>query len=604
MASDTHDSRRWEKGALLVGFVSLAVAVLVAHGSPPETYELSIYAETPLAFWLGAGTALLVGVFVGLRGAGRPRKLALALGGLSALAIASVPVLRSYYFFGAGDSLTHLGWAKDIASGRMGVLDLLYPGTHTIAIFLSDATGMALNRAILVMIMAFSAVFLVFLPLATWTMTHSRLASATAALSGFLLLPITNISVYQMAHPTSQAILFLPLVVFLLARYLVEADRDELLVGTPTGVLMAVASAAIVLIHPQQALNVVFVFVSILGLQVIAKWWGTREGDHPLLALQTLFIGGAFLVWAPRHERASGAASALLNMILNGPQVGGTVTQRAVSLSSIGGSVPILFVKLFLVATVFCGLAGLLILTGFLGRIEDSPDVSAFVRYLGIGLVPIGTLFTAYFVVSYEKLHFRQLGFMLVLITILGAIALSKGVERLSTRYSSGSARTALGVVMVVMLALSVPSLYQSPYMYQTSSHVTEAQMNGFETAIEYKGSAPLIGIRGSGERWSDAVLGYQESRERKMAVGSLYANEKHPAVDENFTGEYIARHYEDRYLAYTDRAKQQDLQVYDGFRFDRDGFRSLDSTPGLSRVETNGGVQVYLTASETNSTA
>jgi hypothetical protein len=600
MASDTHTSRIWEKGALLVGFVSLTAAVLVAHGSPPEAYELSVYVDTPLPFWAGTGAALLVGVVVGLRAEGGLRKLALALGGLAALAIASVPVLRSYYFFGAGDSLTHLGWAKDITAGKMSVLDLLYPGTHTIAVFLADATGMGLNRAVLVMIMAFSAVFLVFLPLATWTMTHNRLAATVSAFSGFLFIPITNISVYQMAHPTSQAILFVPLVLYLLARYLVDADRVDLLVGTPTGVLMALTSVAVVLIHPQQALNVAFVFAAVLGLQIVAKWRGSREGDHSLLALQTVFIAGVFLLWAPRHERASGAASALLNMLLNGPEVGGTVTQRAVSLSSIGGSFEVLFFKLFFVSVVFFGLAGLLVLGGFLGRIDDSADVGAFVRYLGLGLIPIGMLFIAYFVVSYEKLHFRQLGFMFVPVSILGAIALSRGVERLSTRFSPGGAKAVVGVVMVVMLALSIPTVYQSPYMYKSSSHVTEAQMNGYETAIEHKGSAPFIGVRGPGERWTDAVLGYQESRERRMAVGSLYANANHPAVGENFTGQYIADHYEDRYLAFTDRAKQRDIRVYDGFRFDRSGFRSLDSTPDIARVQSNGGVQVFLT----NSTA
>jgi hypothetical protein len=305
-----------------------------------------------------------------------------------------------------------------------------------------------------------------------------------------------------------------------------------------------------------------------------------------------------FLLWAPRHERASGAASALLNMLLNGPEVGGTVTQRAVSLSSIGGSFEVLFFKLFFVSVVFFGLAGLLVLGGFLGRIDDSADVGAFVRYLGLGLIPIGMLFIAYFVVSYEKLHFRQLGFMFVSVSILGA--LSRGVERLSTRFSPSGAKAVVGVVMVVMLALSIPTVYQSPYMYKSSSHVTEAQMNGYETAIEHKGSAPFIGVRGPGERWTDAVLGYQESRERRMAVGSLYANANHPAVGENFTGQYIADHYEDRYLAFTDRAKQRDIRVYDGFRFDRSGFRSLDSTPDIARVQSNGGVQVFLT----NSTA
>jgi hypothetical protein len=34
---------------------------------------------------------------------------------------------------------------------------------------------------------------------------------------------------------------------------------------------------------------------------------------------------------------------------------------------------------------------------------------------------------------------------------------------------------------------------------------------------------------------------------------------------------------------------------VSDGFRFAAPGFRSLDSTPGIDRVQANGGLQMYL---------
>src|SRR6056297_3153531 len=129
MNSDTNASRRWEKGALLVGFASLAAAVLVAHGSPPEGYELSIYAATPTGFWVGVGVALAVAVTVGLAREDLTHRLALVLGGTAMLAVAGLPVIRSYYFFGAGDSLTHLAWVKDIAAGRLSVLNFLYPGT-------------------------------------------------------------------------------------------------------------------------------------------------------------------------------------------------------------------------------------------------------------------------------------------------------------------------------------------------------------------------------------------------------------------------------------------------------------------------------------------
>jgi hypothetical protein len=595
MASDTQPSQRWEKGALLVGFVSLAAAVLLARASPPEAYELSIYAGTPPAFWLGTGAALLVAVFVGLRSAGGVRRLALVLGGTAMLAVASLPVLRSYYFFGAGDSLTHLGWAKDIAAGKLAVVDLLYPGTHTVAVLLADATGMELARAMLVMVMAFTATFLLFLPLATWAITRDRRATTLAALSGLLFLPLNNVSVFDMPHPTSQAIMFLPLVLYLSARYLTRADREELFVGTPTGALLAVASIAIVLVHPQQAANVLVVFAAIVGLQLFARFVGGGTTEHRTFALQAAFLAAVFAAWTPRHERASGASFALVDMLASGLQLGADTSQAAGSVASAGGSIELLFLKLFAVSLVFSALAGMLVFGGFLGRVETA-DATAFARYFGLALAPLFALFAAYLLVSYEKLHFRQLGFIMVLVTILGAVALARGTDLLSTRFSlsPSSARTLVGVALVVMLAASVPTVYQSPYMYQSSSHVSEAQMTGYGSAIDHRGSAPFVGLRGTGERWTDGILGYEESRERSLGVGSLYASETHPAVDENFTGSYVARHNGDRYLTYTDRTRQQEIDVYEELRFDREGFRSLDATPELNRVQANGGFQMY----------
>ncbi|MFC4549518.1 MULTISPECIES: hypothetical protein [Halorussus] len=592
MVSESRSSRRWEKGALLVGFVSLAAAVLLAHGSPPEAYELSIYGATPVAFWVGAAVALLVTIAVSLAGTELPRKLALLLGGTTMLAVASLPVIRSYYFFGAGDSLTHLGWAKDIAAGRLSVLGFLYPGTHTVAVFLADLTGMPIRRAMLVMVMAFTAVFLLFVPLATWAVTRDKRATTIAALAAFMFLPVNNISVFEMAHPTSQAILFLPLILYLVARYATDAGRDTLPFGTAEGVLLALTSVAIVLVHPQQAANVVLVFGALVVLQFVARWVGTAERDHRSLLLQTLFLVGVFAFWAPRHERASGASTALVNMLLHGANVGSGIQARAVSLGAIGGSFWMLFAKLFLVSAIFCGLAALLVLESGLGRVGD-PDTSAFSRYYGLALVPLLGLFAAYLAVSYAQLHFRQLGFVMVLVTILGAMALSRFVGGLSKRTSSGTARTVLGVFVVAMLALSAPTIYQSPYMYQGTGHVTAAQMDGYSTAFEHTDQKRLPGIRAPGERFADGIMGYQQSRAGKPSAPSLYSTSAN-VTGQNFTGSRVASYLDGRYLAYTDATRQHEIQVYEGLRFPKYGFRSLDATPGVNRVQANRGFQLY----------
>lgn len=593
MDSNTRPSQTRKKGVLLVGFVSLAIAVLVAHESPAEAYELSIYAATPLTFWVATGVALLITIFVGLYAEGVTRRLALVLGGMTMLAVSSLPVLRSYYYYGAGDSLTHLGWAKDIAAGQMPVVSLLYPATHTIGVFLTDLTGMGIHRALLVTVMALNAVFLLFVPLATWTFTHDRRATTFAAFSGFLFLPVNNVAVFAMPYPTMQAITFFPLVLYLLARYLTRADRENLAVGTETGALMVLASVAMVLFHPQQAVNVILVFGGVLGLQLFVRRFRNRQLAHRNLAFQTVALVAVFLLWTSQHETAGSSVEYLVTTLLTGVNPAQKVTHQAVALSDIGGSIVLLFLKLFLVSVVFSALTGLVILGSLRDRLTD-PNTSVFARYFGLGLVALCGLFLAYLLTSYGKYHFRQLGFVMVLVTILGAIGLRQASGALRTRISSVDARTVVGVVFVVLLSLSGATIYNSPYIYQGSRHVTEAQQAGFETAFEHRGDHKFIGIRSSGSRWIDAAYGVDEQR-RQMAVGSLYTNERHPATGENFTGSYVAAHYDGRYLIFTDRLRQQELRVYDGLRFGRTGFRSLNATPGLNRVQANGDVQMYL---------
>ncbi|MFB6164758.1 MAG: hypothetical protein ABEJ31_06320 [Haloarculaceae archaeon] len=129
------------KFGLLLGFAALAAAVAVAHGAPARGYELSIYDATPTAFWLAvcaAGLLALLGSAYSPPGS-PTRTAALALAYGTALAVAALPILRGYRFFGAGDSLTHLGWVKDLSTGALSPLHLLYPGVHLSTLFVAAA---------------------------------------------------------------------------------------------------------------------------------------------------------------------------------------------------------------------------------------------------------------------------------------------------------------------------------------------------------------------------------------------------------------------------------------------------------------------------------
>lgn len=599
MASNTADSpRRRRKVALLVGFVLLTVGVLAAHASPPEGYELSIYEATPVAFWFGAGAAVLVAAFVALTADARRFRLGgLLLGVTATVTVAALPLIRGYRFYGRGDSLTHLGWAKDMAAGQLSPFGLLYPGTHTIAVFITDATGVPLTQSLMVMVAAFTLAYLLFVPLAIWAITTDQRAATLGALAAFLLLPINTVSVFNMAHPTSQAIMFLPLIVYLVAKYVTGTPGTPIpLVDSSFGLLLALTSVAVVLVHPQQAANVIVLFLAVAFVQTLYGWVRPDHaiGRHRRMHLQTAVLAITFLVWAPRYDRATGTISTLVHRLVTGSTGATEIGQRGLALAQIGASIDVLFLKLFLVSVVFCGLAAILMIGSLFGRLDGSAHTVALSKYLTVGLFPLFVLFGAFLVTSYSKLHFRELGFIMVLVTMLGAISLARVVALLSARVSKRAVHVAVVAAFGVALALSALTVYQSPYVYQASGHVPDEQMSGYETAFDHRGAVTFTGIRGPGERFADGILGYERSRTADFTGTPIYGFT--PATGRNFTGAYLSGYFEDdRYLPITHTIRQREVEVYDGLRFGASGFDSLDAQPGIDRVHSGDGLRLYL---------
>ncbi|WP_435154488.1 hypothetical protein [Haladaptatus sp. DFWS20] len=590
-------THRLEKSVLVVGFLALTAGVFVAHESPARVYELSIYRATPLLFWVGAGVALLAGIGVAVSAPDWYRSLGLVLGGTVTLSIASLPVIRGYHFYGPGDALTHLGWAKDIVAGRMEPYELLYPGTHTVGVVISEITGLPLRRSLLLMVSAFVLVYLLFVPLTVRAIVDDDRAVTFAALAGFLLLPINAISVFVMPHPTSQAILFLPLVIYLLAKYITTTDGRRLpLLGSSAGTLLALASVAIVFVHPQQAANAILLFSGVVVVQFIYRLFrdGHAISRHRALYGQTMFLAAVFLLWTPFHERSGGAVTALITSLLDDPAAAADTTKAAASLSQLGGSIRLLFLKLFLVGVIFSVIAGIFMLGGLLDRVRGT-NTSAFTKYIAIGMIPLTLLFGAFFAASLGQFHFRVLGFMMVPVTIFGGVAVARSVDGLESRLPNGGPVSVFaGGVFVIFLVFSLLTVFHSPYMYQPSGQVSESSMTGYETAFENRGDVSFTGLRSSGERYSDAILGYERSKGADWRGEPIYGSDMN-ATEDNFTAGRLTTVLEEpRYLPVTDAARQRELTVYKGLRFPKRGFRTLDSNPRVSRVQSGGGFDLY----------
>jgi len=605
MARLTH---RLSKLALAACLLAFAAGVWVAHRTPATGYELSVYAATPEATWVGVGAALVVGGVVALT-APRESRLhdaALVAVGSAALAVFALPLLRGYAYHGGGDALTHLGWARELADGSLAVTELLYPGVHTTGAFVADAAGVGLPRAMLyVVLVAVPVVYLLFVPLTVQALGGGRRALAVGAVAAALFVPINNVSVHPVAHPTSQAILLSAFVFYLLFAY-VAAPAAERTTASPApagsgrsrfdavtglGALLALAAVAFVFVHPQQAVNLAAALVAVAALRGLLRYWdaGAATQHRPVYA-QTAVLVAALAVWAPRFERVGGATSATFGSLLSrGATAGGVVSQRSSSLTEVGGSIGELFVKLFLPAAVLSVLAAGLAAVVLSHRFRANDDALA--GYAAASTVPLAGAFLVTFAADLGDQYFRYLGFLMVPVTVLGAAA----VGRLSDRLDAASGRRVGAVVAVVLLVGLLPvgalAVHPSPYMYQPNSQVTESEFGGYAATFDAREeSVPFAGIRGGPRRFVDYHYG-TEYTDRELE----FPGDREGVPEAVFAaGNYTTAYEADRYVTVTRGAYLREVVMYDGFRYPASGFDALEATPGVARVRSNDGFTLY----------
>lgn len=597
--SSGYDSTRWRldsKLALVVGFLSLAGGIYAAHADPATSYEVSIYAGTPLAFWVGVGVALIVAVAVSAFGFERgSATLALVLGGGAATAIVALPVIRNYHFYGQSDSLTHLGWTRAIAAGDLSSFDLIYPGSHTASAIVSAVAGVPITRAMLLLVVAFALIYFLFVPLVLRALTNDRRAVFIGAFSAFMLLPVNNVSLALMYHPFSLTTFFFPVLLYLVFLYMIRSDDTVGRLPSPSGAVLGIASAASVLFHPQVTVNVIIVFLAICGVQYAYRRWRPRHpiSSYRALYVPTLFLIVIFLLWNLQDDALWGHMESLTDAVAgfigNDPaqEPGQIVQDRGESAQGAGTSLLSLFLKLFLVSTVYYILGAALILWKGIGKLDSETSGSDAVTYLALSGIALVPLFAVSFIGKVSGFAFRHVGFLTVLATLLASLALyafARRFSRIRSRVAAGPVRAAVVAFALVALVLSLSVMFPSPYMYKQTHHVDEQTMAGYRTSFAVQANdVPFSGIRRGPGRYADAFYDSPDP----VSVGGIPAENITRDLD-GFAGG------SDYYLPVTELAREREVDAFRGLRYNESTIDSIGTRSGTHRVYSNGGYTLY----------
>ena len=592
------------KTGLLVGYLALAVGLFVAHGDPATGYELSVYTATPLTTWIGVGLAVATGVaavFLVEREQ-RTHDAGLLLVAMAMLTTITMPILRGYTYYGTGDALSHIGWAREIASGSLPAGDLLYPGIHTATVVVGAVADISLLQANLyVILLAFPLVFILFVPLLVQLLARTTWAYPVGLFVAVLFTPLNNIATHPVAHPSSQAILFSAVAFFLALAYTVRAPDGPpatwraWLASRPTGlgILLVIVTVALLFVHPQQALNLSLCFAAIAGIQLLVQYRSETHslGKYRPLHIHAVAASVAFLAWAPRFERVRGAVvSTVLSIITGGPTTGTVVGDKSLSITTLGGSLPSLFAKLFFSASVLSLVAAVVILWALSGRFEDR-ETNVLATYLTAALVPATAVFLVVFAAATGDMYFRYHGFIMVSVAVLGAVGLALALGRTETGGGGTVPKVAVAILLVTMLPFGFAFLHPSPAIYQPSQHVADSQISGYSASFEHReAGVAFAGIRGGPVRYVDLHYGTQQARMRLGFPG--YESAIPPAVFAS--GNYTDYYDNDRYIATTAPTKEKEVGLYEGFRYSEAGFRNFEHSPGVSRIRTSDGFDLY----------
>lgn len=577
-----------------VGFWSLAGAVAVAHLNPATEYELSIYTATPVGFWIGVGIAFLSGAALAFAASnGELRVLGILLGGLASTAVVSLPIVRGYFFHGIHDSVTHVGITRELTAGAMYPHESFYPGIHTLATFIHGFTGFSLWRSLLVVSVVTVIVSFVFTALVVRELVGGEAGTAIGAFSAFLLIPIHQLAGTLHPHPSSQATLIAPLALFLLVGYL-RSPNDGALAGltTPVGLALLLALFASILYHPQHALNLITLFVAISLLQavIIPRTDSLDWADHHSLHAITVVFVLAYAAWVSGSSgflaTISGAVTALSGYFEpSGTAAGSAVSSQASALRAIGSSLATMYVKLFLVSTVYIVLAGVtffLAVSDSLRRRIFETDASTMVYYLSSSLLGMLAIFLLYFFGNVGQYYFRQASFMMLIVVVLGAVALAYGVRQFDG-ISRNTFETGLVVGFTVMFVLSTLVLFNSPYVNRATQHVTEAKVDGYETTFDVTNeSAVLAGVRQEPQRYYEAVVDLRDNGNRDGTVDSTNITRLQDRQD----GEW--------FLLISQNTYEREVIAYEEYRYSRADLTAPDNQADVNLVHTNGDTTLY----------
>ncbi|WP_254272335.1 hypothetical protein [Haloarcula marina] len=568
---------------LILSNIAIAAGVLLSYLTPAVTYEYNLYTSTPSIVWGLLFGSVAIAVIVSLS---RQSSLQLA-SVLTLLLVGTVilllPLFRGYYIYGTGDSFTHLGWLQDIATGTLDPSNFRYPILHLQSLALSTVADFSLRHGIYLGAVSYTLVLVAACPLFARTITRRRRPTIIVAIVATSFFPIINILVANVsAQPASQSAIYFVLPAYLLYKTVDEPSYRNYALVICTGFVLT-------LLHPHRGVTLILYAVGLLATVYLTDVDAALKRSKIHLISSILVLGLIVWLWI-EGQLVRSLGIILVSIFYINPGNAG-VTTGVVSVATQAGVNPVsLTLRAFAAPIIFTLTSTIFILNTFTDYSKEFSKRSF--RLFG-GMVTL-FIFFVFSVVAGIFMSFRNLTPLLALGVVTGGIGLFQLSETLHMDRRV-TKNTVVAIVLLLALTLSGATIHDSNYIFQRNAHVTQAQMEGYDTSFEYWNEENhFAAIRAQPQRYKHALYGVEETRELNYS-GTPYRLPRYSFIPSHMANQSLDSVYPRGQKIVVTR---MDRQYYDktlgGFRYNRSDFAYLNTTDHVGRTYSSGNFVVY----------
>ena len=593
----------------------LIAAFALAHHSPAAAYELSIYGDTPLIFWVAVVFSLLCGIGVviqQLMARNGEQKLLFAGGVvlimLVYVAMLSLWITRGYALWDSGDPLSHLGYIQNLLSNGYIGEDNIYPIAHIYAAEVSLISNLPPVVSLKYMPLLLGILYVPFTYLLARSILPERGHVVLATIAGMAFLG----GWFLNFTPNHLSNMVFPLALFLLVMSF-SADSFQ------WKLLFLIVAAVLVPFHPTPTMALLIILLGMwLATRAQYVWRKNsamasgRNFRFSFAAFAVLLVW--FLMWISSFavwNRVTGNLYRAITSARETPFMG-IVSSIEIG-AGYGYSVVTQFFRVYGGITVYIILAliGLLFLWK---RVSNKEKIGVSVPLYGALVALCLSLVFLYLSPSGSSLGFGAGRFMVypvLLCTVFAGFTLYELVRVVRENEQSSRvmafARKTVPLIVIAILVASFANgglkLYPSRYVLVANPHVTYSEVAGMDWFLHGKSSS--MGIESmvlAPGRFADFLLSPSERAQHEYE----YLPKHIPGSDDRWR---VAAHFgydrysslgeaydEDVYLVLNEKSKRyQDIfPEVPKFQLTPVDFEKLEQDATVDKLYVNRGFDVW----------